>query len=822
MNRELEATTAAALLHDIGKFYRRAEGKRESHQVMSEKAILEILSPGLKKFFNDNEIKEIALLVRNHHYEREKLKDVASTYSLKAIIDGDRHSAGLDRHNAEEKYDEKQATEKSPLVCIFEEIAYDRKKINDISELLSSNVYVYRFKELSPENAFPVKNTTYQQVDIDYLALWKNFVDEFNSLKKTTNFNLFFEAMKSVIIKYTWCIPSSTYSPRGFSIPDVPLCDHLISSAAISTASYKWYETENKKPKYILLSGDFSGIQNFIFSRYGESKKYAAKILRAKSLLISFALETVITKIAEKFEVNRATLLINAGGKFTMVLPDINSEERVAQIKRELEEALIKNHYGLLSINLAFVRLNPEDFEKGRFLEKLKELHIEEGKQKFKAFSIDNEKKFAINGYISSLKGKTPCSICGIRPKMENGELCSLCKYLKNLGEKLPKSKAMKITMNRETFPLPGIEVYQSEQKLISDYNSAKTDTLIFSIGEYVKGIPFRNINVHLPKNNKTDTLPEKLKMEIIKKCYEGEEEGKLPYIKTFCQLGMESLSEDSEGKFKGKPFIGVLKADVDNLGFIFMKGFVGIENTKDKSRQSLYSVSRVLYLSRMIDYFFSVVLTEKIRNKYKNIYTVFAGGDDLFLIGPWEDMFNFIKEMEEDFRRYAAYNPDITFSSGILITKPDVPVYFLAEGAEKELEKSKNTKNCITVFGRTTTYEDFRKLLKISNDLEREIESGNISTAFAYKLINLSEMANKIYKNGKNALWKAYFAYLTDRNYGKNNRNGISQEEKINFLKKWINYIEEYSQNISKKEKENTLYIAIAKALYRRRRYGN
>ncbi|OMH40388.1 type III-A CRISPR-associated protein Cas10/Csm1 [Desulfurobacterium indicum] len=821
MNRELEITATAALLHDIGKFYRRAESKRDSHQVMSEKAILEKLTDGLKKFFTDSEIKEIASLVRNHHYEREKLDNVELTNFLKAVIDGDRHSAGLDRHNTEEKYDEKQATEKSPLVCIFEEIAYNKKKINDISELLSNDVYVYKFKKLSPENAFPIKKSAYYQTDIDYSSLWSKFIKEFNSLKGTSNFNLFFEAMKSIIIKYTWCIPSSTYSPRGFSIPDVPLCDHLTSSAAIATASYRWRKNNSgKKPRYILLSGDFSGIQNFIFSRHGESKKYAAKILRAKSLLVSFALETVITKIAEKFKVNRACLLINAGGKFTMVLPDIDTEKRIKQIKEELEEALIKNHYGLLSINLAFVRLEPEDFEKGRFLNKLKELHIKEGNEKFKSFSIDNEEKFAIRDYIQSLKGKTPCSICGVRPKKENSEMCSLCEYLKELGEKLPKSKAMKITINEKTFPLPEIKVYRSEKELNSEYVNADTDTLIFSIGESITGIPSRNINVHLPKNSKTEVLSEKIKTEIIKRCHEDEKE--LPDIKTFCQLGMESLIEDGEGTLRGKPFISVLKADVDNLGFIFMKGFVGIENAEEKSKQSLYSVSRVLYLSRMIDYFFSVVLTEKIRNKYRNIYTVFAGGDDLFLIGPWEDMLKFVKEMEEDFRKYVSYNPDLTFSSGILITKPDVPVYFLAEGAEEQLEKSKDTKNCITVFGKTATYEDFKKLLKISDELEREVENKNISTTSAYKLINLSEMANKIYKNAQNALWKAYLAYLTDRNYGKDNHSNISEEDKKTFLKNWIKYIEKYSENISKKNKENKLYIAIAKALYRRRRYGN
>ncbi|WP_456460368.1 type III-A CRISPR-associated protein Cas10/Csm1 [Desulfurobacterium sp.] len=706
-------------------------------------------------------------------------------------------------------------------MCIFEEIAYNKKRINDISELLSSDVYVYKFKKLSPESAFPEKQILRRCEKRRLPATLEKFVDEFNSIEKTANFNLFYEAMKSAIIRYTWCIPSNTYAPRGFSIPDVPLCDHLTSSAAIAVASYRWRQSySEKRPKYILLSGDFSGIQNFIFSRYGESKKYAAKILRAKSLLVSFALETIITRIAEEFEVNRASLLLNAGGKFMMILPDIDAESRIRNIKHQLEEALIKNHYGLLSINLAYVKLEPEDFEKGKFLEKLKELHIEEGKQKFKSFSIKNTEQFAVKNYIQSLMGKSPCSICGIRPTGKNKEICSLCDYLKNLGEKLPKAKAIKVTPNHELFPLPDIKAYTDTNNLISEYRSAPDDTLIFSIGESVPGIPAKNVNVHLPVNKPGANLSEIIKEEIIKRC---EENPDIPTVKTFCQLGIESLISDEKG-LKGKPFIGVLKADVDNLGFIFMKGFVGIEGSEDKSRESLYSVSRVLYLSRMIDYFFSVVLTSKFELKDKgfhNIYTVFAGGDDLFLIGPWETMFKFSEEMEKEFKRYVAYNPDITFSSGIFVTKPDVPVYFLAEGAEGELEKSKKKKNRITAFGRTVTYDEFKELLRIAGELEREMDKNNVSTALAYKLIKLSDMANSIPEDGKNALWKAYLSYLISRNYGKENHKN-DEEHITSFLRKWINYIEIYSENISRKEKDNKLYIALVKALYRRRRYGN
>ncbi|SNR65804.1 type III-A CRISPR-associated protein Cas10/Csm1 [Desulfurobacterium atlanticum] len=818
--RELEIVTTAALLHDIGKFLRRAKQKSVTHQEASELAVLNDLKQGLSRYFNEDEIKEIAAICRNHHYERDRIKGIDE--KTKSVATGDRLSAGLDRHSMDKiEYEEKSATEKSLLISIFEEISFkENKKIQAISQLLGGevNVKVYRFQKLTPDSAFPVEKHKYVTAETDYSNLWDEFVKEFNKIEPTENFNLFFEAMKSIIIKYTWCIPSSTYSPRGFTLPDVPLCDHLLSSAAIATATHRLKLENAKKSSFLILSGDFSGIQKFIFSRYGESKKEAAKILRAKSLAVSLALEIVIDEIVKTFNVNRSVILLNAGGKFKAILPDINGEEKIKTLKRKMEEKLIKNHYGILSINLAFVKAEEKDFEKENFRKKLEELSLKEAEEKFKTFEIKDTDRFAITNYIDSLHGEQPCEICGLRPRENSKNSCSLCNHLSDIGKNLPKSTFMVIKPSEKFYPLPEIELYEANDKeeLLNRYREIEPDedVLIFSIDDTVcSSIPVANINVHLPKNNG--------KIEDVVKICMQEKEIENTSIKTFEQLGCESLQEEN-GEIYGKPFIAVLKADVDNLGFIFLDGFLEERSSNENGEEkvnNLYSVSRVMYLSRMMNYFFTAVLTEKIKRDFPDIYTVFAGGDDLFLIGPWEQIIKFTKEMRKEFKRYTADNPDITISSGIFITKPSIPVYSLAEGGEEQLEIAKKKKNRVAVFNKSVTYEDFCKLLEISEKLEKEIKEGKVSTALAYRLIELSDMANKIYKNSKNALWKAYLSYAVYRNYGRNGK--VKDEERERFLKDWIELIENFSQNISKKEKENTLYIAIAKALYRRRRYG-
>jgi CRISPR-associated protein Csm1 len=53
-----------------------------------------------------------------------------------------------------------------------------------------------------------------------------------------------------------------------------------------------------------------------------------------------------------------------------------------------------------------------------------------------------------------------------------------------------------------------------------------------------------------------------------------------------------------------------------------------------------------------MVDYFFSVYAGELM--KEKNIYTVFAGGDDIFVLGAWDEVIDFAKALREKFMEFS------------------------------------------------------------------------------------------------------------------------------------------------------------------------
>ena len=79
-----------------------------------------------------------------------------------------------------------------------------------------------------------------------------------------------------------------------------------------------------------------------------------------------------------------------------------------------------------------------------------------------------------------------------------------------------------------------------------------------------------------------------------------------------------------------------------------------------------------------------------KLKNDYEEMYTVFSGGDDFFLIGPWNKTIKFVREVRKQFSSFCASNPDLTFSAGVILCKPHEPISFCANAVENTLRDSK------------------------------------------------------------------------------------------------------------------------------------
>jgi CRISPR-associated protein Csm1 len=217
----------------------------------------------------------------------------------------------------------------------------------------------------------------------------------------------------------------------------------------------------------------------------------------------------------------------------------------------------------------------------------------------------------------------------------------------------------------------------------------------------------------------------------------------------------------------RGIKRLGLLKADVDNLGKIFAFGL-------KRDDQSLDSISRMSTLSRMLDHFFSGCVNALLKDNYPTCYTVYSGGDDLVIIGPWDQVVGLAAELQARFRQFVADNSNITISAGIAMTRSRSPVNKAIEAAETMLELSKEkenpftgkNRNQISIYRKNMTWESFSVIIGEGERLAgwaggKKISSSELRNLKQYDLLYIDYIDHN---NVQGLLYKAFLAYQLGR----------------------------------------------------------
>ena len=478
------------------------------------------------------------------------------------------------------------------------------------------------------------------------------------------------------------------------------------------------------KDNMTLISGDFYGIQKFIFERLSTQK--ASKVLRAKSAFVQIFTEYMAKYICKSLSIEECILSMNAG-KFEILIP--HQELDIKTVQKSLDDYFIKNFYGLSGMSLCATFCQKEDFkhtDRYRALREKIDEEIEESR--FKKFDLKETK--AVLKYDTNIDNTSLCRVCNIRKK-EKEENCSICNNFIELGRKLTK---------------------EASQYYKADFLDTKNPIKI----------PLdKKIKSYIPKSDKDEALD-------------------------FGEIAQNALGVEA---------LGVLKADVDSMGkFIKDEGIIN-------------SFEKFDSFSKSLDAFFSLYIVDRLKSDYPdypNIYTVFTGGDDLFLIGAWSEIVAFARDIREEFVTYT--NNKLTLSFGIAIAKPSTPLSYLAEYSEELLEKSKeidDDKDAITLFGETVKWKRYRCVFKKLDRLFKDFEYEDfevIKTATLYTLLELCEMSKNIDKNIRNTMWKSKLNYLFARNI----------DTKYHYI------LEDLNNVIEKNPKETKMFLS--EFIYKRR----
>lgn len=663
------------------------------------------------------------------------------TILQKLIAIADRIASSLDRQQFDNYNKEINVKDykNTRLLSIFERINLDQKKTKNSYEEFE---YVYEIdSNKNLDSFFPKKKSDIKK---DYKDLWDRLEKEFNVLSFENDYFLFIDRILSFFELYLTFVPAVTV---GRTIPDISLFDHSKIVAAIAVALFQYYslkknwkEIENLNYEsisgepFLLIQTNFFGIQKYIFEDT-DTKKNAAKILRARSLMIQILQDILALWIIEELQLNPFSILLNSAGKTLILAGNLEeNKKKLKEIQLEINNWFLKNYFGEVGIGINWISLSVKDLLKPESLqERLKALSIIEEEFKYQkwGFLTYKESQYNEEGHL--------CDFCKKRistKTKEEYQCCDICDLQIELGKEVFKSHFLIILKEENGSIFNRFNFYTKKQ-------SELTNFLLKSKSQILKCIAFDINNFY------------KFSLTSFKRNYFGyiPKENEVPL--SFDEISQKGLIEVEE-KYYGVPYLGVLKADVDNLGLIFQKGIPD------------FNISRMVTLSRMLNDFFSIYVVDLLKST--NIYMVFAGGDDLFLIGPYNEIIKISEEVYKKFREYTCHNQDITISMGISFHKKNDPILYMAEQSEEMLNLAKKEKDSIAIFEVSVKWKEFIDNKKILNSIDTDLKEEVLSRSLLYKILEilyifLQSKKENFKKNYSALSWRSKLYYFLARN---------------------------------------------------------
>lgn len=737
----------AGLLHDIGKFIER--GKLQTFKDLSKKyidsgqsssnyahkrysaAFIDMFKS--KKDFLNNAIETLTLW---HHRGDDKAKEDYDSINNKGVL------LKLLRI-ADDSASSERVIDKSlePVDYNFAKILSPFSDINLQPQSKIKENYYLKTDKLNISDIFPDKENT--NTINKYTNLVEEFIKEFENINDD-------DSLIYILEKYLTYIPAQTpveiKSELKLNSPDINLFDHARVTAAIALCLYDeyvngaWkkqedliltekYKTDLPNP-CILINGNINGIQNFIFDIKSEK---AAKQLKGRSYFVQILSDIIVKLILDKYDLKLANVLFNGGGNFFILAPANINKTFEKEIINFISEALIdfdlNISFGLTEVDLSDFSCFGKKFKEATEAAGFSKLRKYKGIQAEKVFlSVNQLRKESLN--FDELTNSLQKTLSYLYGNYKEGEI--------HPGwEKIINDMGYKVDF------LYDKELISTESIVFNNLNFASNFKGFRFI---VKDLPawdrdlLKNFQSSIEENNLTEISEDERPGNVI----------------TFERFANFSKNENGTNK------IGILKMDVDNLGKIFSSGL----------EENMQSISRISNISRNLKFFFEGYINKIIsEDEFKNnIYVIFSGGDDFFVVGSWNKVFSFAERVYKDFRKFTCENNDITLSGALVIQDSGYPVYRFAQMVENRLHKAKNnpTKDSVNVFDIVLRWEDFFKAKELKDKIVDVIKLTGGNRAIISKVNKSVKGFDKIQENAKNGtidlskVWRLSY-YLRD-----------------------------------------------------------
>lgn len=794
MSKDRNIVVLAALLHDIGKFYQRADdaGAKRSEHLQSEIKRLEEMycplinnswrgykhvvwtaqfladhEPFFKGLLRDDYARFFKATVSHHR------PDPADVWQL-LVQQADHFSAGADR------------TQQSGMQDAQAERGWDRfKNVRMTSIFQSVGPAPEQDRMRLPIASLRLMEDYFPQHSIavpgqpEYASLWREFSEAFLVVKEQTNsVNALIENLLALFAKFLVNVPSSTQH-----LPDVSLYDHLKSTAAMAAGLYDFWDEkgwESNLPMdmdetpLLLIGGDLSGIQQYI---YDIIAKNAAKNLKGRSFYLYLLVDNIVRSLLRQLDLPSSAVLYQSGGGFYLLAPNTAFiRSSLTAFQRRIEGLIFQEHKTRLFLGLAAVPVSKGMIfrqEIGQAWQAIMQAIATTKRQKHKVELIDDYEAFFSPQEIGGKQQRD--AISGEEFSEEEGQAILTGKLRPSIVE-LEDGFVMRTTYNQIEL---GKKLRDTQWWIVSPHRIRAWDKFGFELcGLGLFNYLFSESELH-------QAIALFCPDEVTVVCFDPERLSNGPTlvrgrnnIFQFQFYGGNDHPRDPEGNpitfdqlakaGGGAQKLGILRMDIDNLGALFATGLGPTDRTFSK-----YSA-----LSRNLDYFFKGYLN-KIWQREEFCQTtsiVYAGGDDLFIVGFWSSLIDMAQRIRTSFADWTCHNPVLTLSGGLAVVPGKFPISKAAEMAEVAEKQAKAhyyhgqlAKNAFTFLHKPLRWEEeLASVQLLKEQMVRYVEAGQLPRGFLQKMIRYAQLADHQETYQLNPSWRWHMAYDFARALGR------------------------------------------------------
>lgn len=643
MTEENVKLAIGALLHDIGKLlYRYNDGRnhsRSGYEYLKDVVHIE-----------DREILEQVLY---HHASLLKNARIENNSLAYITYIADNIASASDRRKTQE-----------------EEPGFDREmSLQSIFNLLNCNdeKLCYSPEQLNENINYPTSVST----GFDEIFYGKIVNEIEKNLRGITWNKNHLNSLLEVLEAQLSYIPSSTMKSE---VADISLYDHVKLTAAIAASIKEWLDENNisdyketlfkgatgfyGKKVFLLFSMDMSGIQDFI---YTIASKNALKMLRSRSFYLEIFMENLIDELLDYIGMSRSNLIYSGGGHAYIITANTeNIKQKIVEFELKINEWLLDEFKTALFLGCGYAECSANELHnepEGTYRQIFKNVSKMISQKKMKRYSAAQIIKLNSKG---KKDGTRECRVCRRASKLlEDDDICSVCNAMIDMSQNILYEGFYIVTENpkdKAALPLPFgryLVAYNKEELL----EKMKQDDSSY-IRAYTK--------------NKSYTG-----FKVVKKLWVGD-----------YTLGdsFEKLAKKSEGINR----IAVFRADVDNLADAFVNGFVS-----EKYGEKYMTISRTATFSRKMSMFFKYHINYILENgefyivdkkkedkgkkgkRNRNATIVYSGGDDVFVVGSWDDVVGFAVDLQKSLKEFS--QDTLTISGGIGIYPAKYPINNMA-----------------------------------------------------------------------------------------------------------------------------------------------